>query len=572
MKFAAIARVTASAAVMLLCASGVGADTMVVAGRRVESRLRFVTADNEVFAPLLTALAPLGARLQLTPDSIKVTTSGEHEVLISRTRPEATRDGALRELPGLPQVRDGTLLLPAKAVGSLLGCAVRWDESTRILYLHPWVRKFSLETLPDRYRLTVGAEGPITYRTGQLDGPPRLYLDLLNLDVADIPSQFQLEGSYLRGARISQKTLWPAPPGDVVRVVVELSEWRPYRVKSSEGRRTLELEFPLPEAEELPPDAPPVVLSGLSFRRLSPRLALAALAVFGTPHCTSGSTADPPSIWVDLPNAENQIEQPEVQVSDKLVSQLTLGPSPEQPGAQRLTIGLHRPSAHAVSAVRGEVRVLLGRCELAGVRVMVDPGHGGPDPGAIGRSGLTEKEVNLEIATRVSRMLEEAGASALLTRRDDTAVIPWTLGNREEHRQELQARSDLAGDGGADLFVSIHANARASNPQSVRGTETYYRKEDSRRLAEVIQEELVAAAGLPDGGTKYHPEPIIVLYRTTVPAVLVEVAYLSNREDEQKLADAGFREQAARGVVNGIRRWVEEGGLLSKEDIQDVLR
>jgi N-acetylmuramoyl-L-alanine amidase CwlD len=356
----------------------------------------------------------------------------------------------------------------------------------------------------------------------------------------------------------------------VVRVVVELEEWKPYRIKLGEDRRKLEIEFPLPDHGQLPTEAPPVTLSGMSFRRISPRLAEVTLSLFGDPRCESGATEEPPAVWVDLPNADNRLTAQSLEVRDRLVSGASVGPAPGKPGAQRLTVALRQPSEYVVSGRRGEVRVLLGRCELGGVCVAVDPGHGGPDTGAIGRSGLLEKDVNLDIALRVSRLLEETGARVVLTRSNDQAAIPWTAGNTQEHRRELLARCDLANASGAQLLVSIHANARVSNPESVRGTETYYRKPDSREPAELIQEELVRAAGLPDGGTKYHPKPIIVLYRTNMPAVLVEVGYLSNRQDEQKLADPDFREQAAQGIVNGIKRWLltreETGGRREEEN------
>jgi N-acetylmuramoyl-L-alanine amidase len=114
----------------------------------------------------------------------------------------------------------------------------------------------------------------------------------------------------------------------------------------------------------------------------------------------------------------------------------------------------------------------------------------------------------------------------------------------------------------ADLFVSVHANARARNPMEHRGSETYYRKPDSAAFAQTMQQELVRAVGLPDGGAIRHPKPIIVLYRTEMPSVLVEVGYLSHPADEAELATSELRERAAQGIVNGIRRYVEEGGLL----------
>ena len=153
---------------------------------------------------------------------------------------------------------------------------------------------------------------------------------------------------------------------------------------------------------------------------------------------------------------------------------------------------------------------------------------------------------------------------ARLTRVDDNPVRPWRRGNREEQRAELLTRCKIASEMGADLFVSIHANARRSNPMEHRGTETYYRKADSLAFGRVMQRELVKAVGLPDGGVIRHPKSIIVLSYTEMPSVLVEVGYLSHPVDEAALAMEETRERAARGIVSGIRAYVEEGGLLER--------
>jgi hypothetical protein len=117
---------------------------------------------------------------------------------------------------------------------------VRWEESSRTLFIHPWIRKFTLDTLADRYRITVIAEGPITYTSGRVEeGAPRLFVDIADADLSSIPSELTLaggtgaddaQGSYLRAVRIKQKSLAPAPEGDVVRLVVEMAEWKPYRI------------------------------------------------------------------------------------------------------------------------------------------------------------------------------------------------------------------------------------------------------------------------------------------------------------------------------------------------------
>ena len=146
------------------------------------------------------------------------------------------------------------------------------------------------------------------------------------------------------------------------------------------------------------------------------------------------------------------------------------------------------------------------------------------------------------------------GVKVRLTRVDDNPLRPWSRGNRVQQGRELLARCEMANKMEADLFVSVHANARARNSEERRGTETYYRKEDSAAFAWAMQKEMLRACGLPDGGVLRHPKSIIVLRATEMPSVLVEVGYLSHPEDEAKLATREFRERAAQGMPERLSR------------------
>jgi N-acetylmuramoyl-L-alanine amidase len=201
--------------------------------------------------------------------------------------------------------------------------------------------------------------------------------------------------------------------------------------------------------------------------------------------------------------------------------------------------------------------------------VAVDPGHGDKDPGAVGilapgtvtglperfndkgEAVLYEKDVNLDMARRLDAFLRRWGARTVMTRTRDLAGgdRPFTT-----TADDLKARTDLANEVGADLFVSIHNNALGSPTGS--GTETfhyYYSSEASRRLAREIQTELVLALGLPDRGVK--EAGFYVLRNTAMPAVLVEGAFLTNAGDLALLADPVARERAARAVGRGVQRY-----------------
>lgn len=170
-------------------------------------------------------------------------------------------------------------------------------------------------------------------------------------------------------------------------------------------------------------------------------------------------------------------------------------------------------------------------------KVMLDPGHGGKDPGAVGPTGLKEKDVTLDISKRVGSLLAANGVTISYSRTGDTFL-------------SLSSIAAAANNWKADYFVSIHCNAFTS--RAVNGTETFYYPGSSKgkTLASCIQVELVNALKLIDRGVK--TAKFVVLEETKMPAVLTEVAFISNPEEEKKLADPAFRQKAAEGIARGI--------------------
>lgn len=255
----------------------------------------------------------------------------------------------------------------------------------------------------------------------------------------------------------------------------------------------------------------------------------------------------------------------------------------EQPGP---LVGSGLPDPNARFAV--ENPALLPIADLFNLRVstiVIDPGHGGRDPGALGPAGTREKDVTLDVARRLrARLRSHPGYRILLTRDDDVSV-------------SLRDRVTFANEQGADLFVSIHMNSIPD--ASVAPIETYYfglraddatlrlahgenasasysvaefnemlaragntiKLQESRVLAESIQAGLlrnVRAAGgaVSDWGTKAGP--FVVLLGAEAPAVLIEVAALSNPDEEARLNDADYREALARYLEEGIVAYLRQ--------------
>jgi N-acetylmuramoyl-L-alanine amidase len=190
--------------------------------------------------------------------------------------------------------------------------------------------------------------------------------------------------------------------------------------------------------------------------------------------------------------------------------------------------------------------------------VVLDPGHGGSDPGAVSPGGLAESGVNLEVARYTQRSLEAAGVSVLLTRTSDYDV-------------QLALRAELARALQPHAFVSVHHNAEPDGPRSGPGSETYYQMASpaSKRLAGLIYEEVVRALSVypvawvadSDAGAKYRPGTRGDYYAMlrlpgSVVSVLAELAFISNQAEAELLAQPEFQRVEGEAVARGILRYI----------------
>jgi N-acetylmuramoyl-L-alanine amidase len=227
-------------------------------------------------------------------------------------------------------------------------------------------------------------------------------------------------------------------------------------------------------------------------------------------------------------------------------------------------------------ATRGESQL---RAHTPKLRIVLDPGHGGWDLGTIGREGLMEKNLVLDVAQRLGNLLEgRLGSEVIFTRKDDNYIA-------------LEQRAELANHEQADLFVSIHANY--SNLTSARGVETYYssffsppeareiesrenensqavahakltgvqlkeKVDESRKLANSVQQALhgtlaAQSAGVRDRGVR--EASFVVLTGTEMASILAEISFVSSPTDEERLRNADYRQQIAEALYKGIEHF-----------------
>jgi len=179
--------------------------------------------------------------------------------------------------------------------------------------------------------------------------------------------------------------------------------------------------------------------------------------------------------------------------------------------------------------------------------VVIDPGHGGPDPGAIGIGGIRETDVVLEVSKIVENLLSDKGVKVKLTRNNEI-----DLG--------LPPRVSFANNTNADIFVSIHANASRGKKRDINGLETFYFKGyKGRLLAKRIQKQILRVSpGSPDRGVKQGR--FYVIKNTKMPAVLVEIGFLTGRLDSKRLEKTAHRKRIAYAIAKGILEYLSKVG------------
>lgn len=179
---------------------------------------------------------------------------------------------------------------------------------------------------------------------------------------------------------------------------------------------------------------------------------------------------------------------------------------------------------------------------LENLTIVIDPGHGGSDPGAV-RNNLKEKDINLEISKKVKSKLKKLGADVYLTREKD-------------EYKGLYERVDFAKEKNADIFISIHQNSYLDrkNENKKEGTSAFYYNKESYNLADEIKNAIVKRTKLKDDGTNLASLAVI---RTADPvSVLIECGYIANKKESEKLSDSNFQKKLARAIVSGVKNYL----------------
>lgn len=206
---------------------------------------------------------------------------------------------------------------------------------------------------------------------------------------------------------------------------------------------------------------------------------------------------------------------------------------------------------------------------LSGKTIVLDPGHGGPDGGAVGSDNTLEKDIALDIAKQLRSYLEQGGAVVYLTRETDSDLASEdTKGIARRKSEDIRNRLKFIEEKEADYFLSIHLNALSDKRWS--GAQTFYYPsfEENELLAKSIQNEIVL--NLENTNRKELPiNGIYLMKYAKVPGALVEVGFLSNQEELQLLKSPKYQQQMASSIYYGILRYEEEKKREAEEDSED---
>ncbi len=188
-----------------------------------------------------------------------------------------------------------------------------------------------------------------------------------------------------------------------------------------------------------------------------------------------------------------------------------------------------------------------------GYVVVIDPGHGGNDPGKVGVSGVLEKEINLQIAKKLQALLEAEDVTVALTRDSDAGL--YKESDRNKKVADMRARCALIEELQPDLVISIHQNSY--HEESVKGGQCFYHasSKEAEELAGLIQEQF----GKIDATNKRQVQAnssYYLLKKTSVPTVIVECGFLSNREEEGKLIQESYQEQLAWSIHLAVLKYL----------------
>ncbi len=189
--------------------------------------------------------------------------------------------------------------------------------------------------------------------------------------------------------------------------------------------------------------------------------------------------------------------------------------------------------------------------------IVIDPGHGGNDPGKVAINSALEKDVNLAIALKLKKYLEQEDMEVVMTRQEDKGLYEETDSNKKVH--DMKNRLAIMEGAKPALVVSVHQNSYPE--ESVSGVQVFYYRDstEGKRAALLMQEQMIATLQPAKEREAKENSTYYILKKTTVPTIIVECGFLSNREEADRLTSEDYQERVAWAIHLGIMRYINSG-------------
>lgn len=516
-------------------------------GKEIKTDVPPVIVDNRTLVPARKIFETMGAKVDWIAKERRVVISGDVKVELVIDQKEASVDGESRTLDVPATLIDDRTMVPVRFVSECLACDVDWDPQTRTVsvkkpqgdFTHT-LKKISYEWEEYEGRLRIALsfdQKNVNFSSFTLKEPDRLVLDLdKTLLGTTAPSPVETECPMVPSIRFSQFSKNPMAS----RVVVDLTEPAESAISKTADGKTLYIDFQYQGDRIYLYDDPPTIVCGGAEED---DLALEQEGDIVT------VTVNKMTYDAETLNFDNEFCKSVKVTTKKNKSYLTI----------RLTEGTKTAlSGNRILFWHGDSEQLSDltlKEEAKDLLVVIDPGHGGAETGSVGydedgEESLYEKKVNLQIALRANTLLKDIGVDTYMTRMTDTDV-------------SLSERAEIANKKDAALFVSVHNNSFTS--PDAKGSEVLYGSEEvledygisGKRLAELIQEEMVEQLERPDRGVKHTPG-MAVIRLSKMPAVICEGLFLSNPEELLMLKDPEYVEKQAVAIARGIVRALNE--------------
>lgn len=474
-------------------------------GKKIATEVPPQIRQSTTLVPLRTIAEELGADVSWDKQQQKVSVQTENksiELYIGKTA--ATINGSAASLQTAPVMIQNTTMLPLRFVGEQLGMLVSWDQLTKSVLM------FRQQT----------ADSSV------LTGDP--------LPGTDIPSQPDNSGP---AAQPSGQQ--PTASGNGGTVTAPAGESAP------------EIETD-PQPSDKPAagttDSGKGQAANILINDIQATADQVLIQANGALSVKDFYLTDPDRIILDIDHAslganlaDPSLSNPqgEIAVNQSLVAKIRYALN--TPTTLRIVIELKGKSGYTLtpSADGSQLAVSFAKSAKK-YKVVLDAGHGGYTPGTTSINNRMEKTFTLAVILKLQQQLmNDPDIEVYLTRSDDSYV-------------GLDERAEFANRLGADLFLSVHGN---SFNATTRGTETYYcRPDNSKLLADIVQKHMLAATGFPDRKVKQNDYRVIKA--TTMPAVLTEVGFLSNKEEEEKMFNDDFQNQVATELAAAVREYL----------------